>query len=69
MTLDEFVALARKGELLVLHGEMTEEGDAVTTEGPIALDAEVIAAEAFGRGIASDDDEWDDVVAKIKALL
>jgi hypothetical protein len=69
MTLEEFVALARKGELIVLEGSMDADGDAVTSTGPIALDADAIAAEAFGREIVSDDDEWDDVVAKIRALL
>lgn len=69
MTLEEFVAGIRSGEIAVRQGGMTEEGDAYSADGPAkGLDAESIAAEAFARDILDADVEWDDAVAQVKAL-
>lgn len=70
MTLSEFIAAVRAGDVIVSAADV--EGDNFgTVEKPLTLeDPESVTAEAFAHGVfSSEDTDWEDALALVREAL
>lgn len=69
MTLEEFVAAARAGRIMVEGGAMRDglcESEMVALD---ATDAEAVTSEAYAAGAIAFEIEWAEALAQVRRLL